>query len=224
MTVPIVTMVTDRRQYGEREDVAADRLVEAVRRAAEAGVDLIQIRERGLDDRALVTLAGRVRDAASPAGAGTSVNDRLDVALAVRADGVHLPARGLPCARVRGLVAPGFLIGRSVHSEAEAVAAAEAGGCDYLILGSVFESASKPPGHPVGGLQLLARVCGSVRIPVIAIGGITLARLPEVVDAGASGVAAIGLLARAERPALDETVGRIRAAFGGQGSSADGPR
>ena len=221
MTPPIIIMVTDRRHYVE----PLTGLVEASRRAAEAGVDVIQIRESGLDDRALMTLAGRVREVVSRAGARVLINDRLDVALAVHAAGVHLPALGISCGRARGMAPPGFLIGRSVHSEAEAVETEEAGGCDYLILGSVFESASKPPGHPVGGLALLARVCKTVRLPVIAIGGITPARVPEVVDAGAKGIAAIGLFARTDRPALGETVGRIREAFrGSKGSSADDPR
>jgi thiamine-phosphate diphosphorylase len=220
MKAPIVMMVTDRR----RHDEPLAGLVDASRHAAEAGVDLIQIRESGLDDRALVALADRVREAVSRAGARVSINDRLDIALAVHAAGVHLPALGISCARARGIAPPGFLIGRSVHSEAEAVETEEAGGCDYLILGSIFESASKPTGHPVGGVELLARICRTVRLPVIAIGGITPARVPEVVDAGAAGIAAIGLFARTDRQALGETVGRIREAFrGSKGSSADDP-
>jgi thiamine-phosphate diphosphorylase len=211
-------MVTDRHRYDE--PLAG--LVEAARRAAEAGVDLIQIRERDLDDRVLVTLAVRVREAVSQARARVSINDRLDVALAVHASGVHLPARGISCARARGIAPSGFLIGRSVHSEAEAVETEHAGGCDYLILGSVYESASKPAGHPVAGLALLARVCRLVRLPVIAIGGITPARVPDVVDAGAAGIAAIGLFARTDRQALAEAVGRIRGAFGGSKGSSHG--
>ena len=108
----------------------------------------------------------------------------------------------------------GFLIGRSVHSEADAVTAAREGGCDYLVFGSVFESRSKPAGHAIAGLETLARVCAAVRLPVVAIGGITTARVPEVVRAGAAGIAAIGLFGRAEPGELVEIVGQVRQAFG----------
>jgi thiamine-phosphate pyrophosphorylase len=159
--------------------------------AARAGVDLVQVRERGLEDRALVALAVALRDAMSGAGARMIVNDRIDVALAAGANGVHLPASALPCARARAIVPDGFLVGRSVHSAAEAVTAEGSGGCDYLIFGTVFESASKPAGHRVAGVRALAEVCAAVRLPVLAIGGITTARIPDVVRAGAAGIAAV---------------------------------
>ena len=95
------------------------------------------------------------------------------------------------------------------------MAAEGAGGCDYLLFGTVFESRGKAPGHPVAGLEALARVCATVRLPVLAIGGITVARVPEVAKAGAAGVAAIGLFAAGGESDVRETVDRIRLAFGG---------
>lgn len=214
MPKPLVIMITDRKRYHERDDLACEALVGAAGRAARAGADIIQVRERGLDDIRLLTLAEGVREVASPAGAATLINDRLDVALAARAAGVHLPARGFAASRVRAAAPPGFLIGRSVHSDDEAIQAQAAGGCDYLIFGSVFETASKAPGHRVAGLDALARVCESVDLPVVAVGGITVDRIPDVARAGAAGIAAISLFASGEEPTLGEIVRGIRRGFG----------
>jgi thiamine-phosphate pyrophosphorylase len=204
---PLVMMVTDRRRTG------LDGLLRDVRGAARAGVDLIQLRERGLEDSDLLALAGRVTHAAAGGGSRTVINDRFDIALAAGADGVHLPGRAVVCGRVRAAVPEAFLIGRSVHSLEDARAAEGDGGCDYLVFGAVFATASKPLGHAVAGLDALARVCASVRLPVVAIGGITLARMPDVVQAGASGIAAIGLFAGADERELIERVRRIRMAY-----------
>jgi thiamine-phosphate diphosphorylase len=121
--------------------------------------------------------------------------------------------KAVAAAALRAARAGDFLIGRSVHSEAEAIAAEAAGGCDYLIFGTVYESRSKPAGHPVAGVDALARVCAAVRLPVLAIGGITIERIPEVAAAGAAGVAAIGLFGHGTEAELAAIVGRLRDAF-----------
>jgi thiamine-phosphate pyrophosphorylase len=211
-------MVTNRRLYAGslssvRPEAECAALVAAAATAARAGVDLVQIRERGLEDLALLALAEAVGDAAEESGARVLVNDRVDVALAARAAGVHLPARAVDCSRVRPIVPEGFLVGRSVHSLDEAAAAARGGGCDYLVFGAVFESRSKPVGHPVAGVDALAEVCAAVSLPVLAVGGITPDRAPDVARAGAAGVAAIGLFARGTEHELRRTVYEIRKAF-----------
>jgi thiamine-phosphate pyrophosphorylase len=179
--------------------------------AAAAGVDLIQIREPSLDTGALLTLT---RAAVSDA-AGTScrvvVNDRLDVAVAGAAAGVHLRSASFPTVRVRDVAPPDFLIGRSVHEPAEAAALDEEGGCDYVIFGTVFPSTSKPPGHRVAGLHTLRQVCAATRLPVIAIGGISVENAADAVSAGAWGVAAIDLFRRPG--SLASTVSRLRQRF-----------
>jgi thiamine-phosphate diphosphorylase len=215
---PVVMMVTDRRYYHDgagRGGDPAEALVRAAERAARAGVDFVQLRERGLEDGALLRVASRVCEVAAAAGSRTIVNDRVDVALIVGAAGVHLPAAGIPPARVRTIVPEGFLVGRSVHDEDEAAAIAQSGSCDYLIFGSVFETASKPAGHVVAGLGALSRVCARVRLPVLAVGGITPARVREVAQAGAAGVAAIGMFAEPDQQRLTETVASVREAFAG---------
>jgi thiamine-phosphate diphosphorylase len=158
---------------------------------------MIQIRERQFDDRSLLAFAEEVIEAVRPAGARVLLNDRLDIALASRADGVHLKSDGAAVPDVRRMVPDDFAIGRSVHTVEEALAVQDAGGCDYLLFGTIFHSASKPDAHPLAGLIGLRRVCEAVSLPVIAIGGLSVTRVPEVVAAGASGIAAISLFAEA---------------------------
>jgi len=196
---PLLCLVTDRAQLcGQAaggEPLAA--VAAQVGAAARAGVDLIQIRERDLPARDLLHLVRRCLDAAQGTGSRIVVNDRLDVALASGAHGVHLRGDSPEAGRVRAIVPPGFLVGRSVHGEAEAVAASGRGDLDYLILGTLYESASKPPGHPRLDLGDCQRIARAVTLPVLAIGGITLDRIPAVLQAGAAGVAAIGLFVSA---------------------------
>lgn len=161
--------------------------------AAHAGVDVIQIRERHLDDRALLDLARRALDATRGAALRIVINDRFDIALAAKASGVHLRGDSPAAGRIRTIAPSGFFIGRSVHDVMEASDVAGAGGCDYLLFGTVFQSASKAHGHATAGAAALRQVCASVRIPVLAIGGITTDNVREVVAAGASGIAAISL-------------------------------
>ena len=204
-SVPIICMVTDRAAVGERA------LLALIGTAARAGVHLIQIRERDLDAGALARLTRDAIDAVSGTAARIVVNDRLDVALAVGAAGAHLRGDGLPAARARTIAPPGFLIGRSVHSEDEAAEIEAAGGCDYLMFGTVFPSASKPADHAVAGLDALERVCARVRIPVIAVGGITVSVAADVRRAGAAGVAAIGAFKGSSDPA--QFVRAVRSSF-----------
>jgi len=201
---PIICLVTADR-------ARAQPTLELIAEAARAGVDLIQIRERGMDDRALSDLTRRAVELTRGTASRIVVNDRADIALAAGASGVHLRANSFDAAPVRALAPGGFLIGRSVHATAEAAATAAAGGCDYLIFGTVFSSMSKPANHPVAGLDALRDVCRSVRLPVLAIGGISLDNAAEVARAGASGIAGISLFERAG--AMAATVSALRRVF-----------
>jgi thiamine-phosphate pyrophosphorylase len=167
--------------------------LESIHEAAASGVDLVQIREHTLPARSLLMM---VREAMATT-AGTScrvlVNDRLDIALAAEAAGVHLRADSVAAPRVRMLAPAGFIVGRSVHGPGEAAAATREGGCDYLIFGTVFPSASKPPGHIVAGIPVLRDVCRATTLPVVAVGGMTVENVPEVIRAGARGIAGIEL-------------------------------
>jgi thiamine-phosphate pyrophosphorylase len=184
---PIVCLITDRRRAGGEA-----RLIARVADAARGGVNLIQIRERDLDGGPLLTLVERCLEAVRSTRTRIVVNDRLDVALAAVAHGVHLRGDSMPAARVRAVTPPGFLVGRSVHGVDEARQATAAGGLDYLVFGPVFPTASKP-GHPGVGVQALTTVVRATPVPVLAIGGITPDTMTQVLDAGAAGVAGIGL-------------------------------
>jgi thiamine-phosphate pyrophosphorylase len=160
--------------------------------AARAGIDLVQIRERDMDGGPLLALVGRCLEAVRATRTRILVNDRLDVALAAGAHGVHLRGDSMPAERVRVTAPPGFLVGRSVHAADEAARVTAAGALDYLIFGPVFPTSSKP-GHPGVGLQALQDVVRATPVPVLAVGGITTAAIERIQDAGAAGVAAIGL-------------------------------
>lgn len=186
---PVICLVTDRARF-----TSVDALVARVAAAARAGVHLVQVREPSLEARDLLCLAGRCVEATRGTRTRVLVNDRVDVALASRADGVHLRGDSVAASAVRRVAPPGFIVGRSVHAVAEARQAVVDGALDYLIFGSVFETSSKP-GQPPAGVEALAAVASAVAVPVLAIGGMTLERLPAVASAGASGFAAIDLFA-----------------------------
>jgi thiamine-phosphate pyrophosphorylase len=168
--------VTDRRQ--------GDVLASATRAIGDA-VDMIQVREKDLPAAALLELVCRIRDLAAGTVTRVLVNDRLDIALAAGIDGVHLPANGMPGVRVRPWVK---VLGVSTHTIEEAIAA-ERSRADFIVFGPVFDS----PGKTAVGLEPLRRVVASVRIPVLAIGGITAPNAKEVLAAGAAGIAGIRL-------------------------------
>lgn len=188
-----ICLVTDRRRLapaGATEIDARRCVVEQARCAIDAGIDLIQVRERDLEAAALAALVSAVLDAARGSATRVVVNDRLDVALACGADGVHLRGDSIAPLEARRLAPAGFLIGRSVHTVEEA---AEAEGADYLIAGTVFETSSKARGHACLGLDGLAAIVRRAAAPALAIGGVTAERIDAVAAAGAAGIAAIGL-------------------------------
>jgi thiamine-phosphate diphosphorylase len=188
-SVPVICLVTDRGRLSRPTD---DDLVCLAASSAAAGVDLIHLRERDREARALVVLARRMVAATSGSRTRVVVNDRADVAMAAGAGGVHLRADSAAADRVRAMSPRGFIVGRSVHSAAEAVRAAETG-VDYLVMGTVYRTKSKEPTAPLAGIRGLEEVCRSVSVPVLAIGGITIDTLGDIAAAGAAGIAAIGL-------------------------------
>jgi thiamine-phosphate pyrophosphorylase len=210
-------MVSDRHRLaqGSGQNAEIDAVVAAAGRAAHAGATMIHVRERGLDDRTLFDVTKRIQREAEGTSAKVLVNDRADIAIAAAADGVHLPGAAPAAPRVRAIVPSGsdFMIGRSVHSEAEAIAAERSGGCDYLIFGTVFASISKPAGHTIAGLDGLACVCAAVTLPVVAIGGIVAEHAAEIARAGAAGIAAIGLFAQGQDEQIRARVRMIEDAF-----------
>ncbi len=187
----ILQLVTDRRRLapgaGEPERVLC--VLEQVGHAVDAGIDVVQVREHDLDARALAALVSQALALTRGTSTRLVVNERLDVALACGADGVHLRGISFTAARVRSLAGSGFLIGRSVRSVEEA---RDAGPVDYLLAGTVWPTPSKPEEHALLGPDGLRLIVDAVRVPVLAIGGVDAGRLEALAATGAAGVAAIG--------------------------------
>jgi thiamine-phosphate pyrophosphorylase len=175
---------------------AAYALFETVRKTAAAGIDWIQIREKDLEARTLAKLVRLAVADARETGASILVNDRLDIALAAGAAGVHLGETSLPMETVaewrRSSGRMDFRVGGSCHS-LEAAFAAERAGADYIFFGPVFATPSKAAFGAPQGIERLGEVCRGVRIPVLAIGGVTIENAASCIAAGAAGVAAIRL-------------------------------
>lgn len=187
--LPRLHVVTD-------DDIARLPTLSTVARlVARAGAVALHARCPGLGGRALLDLARILRDAARSTATLVLVNDRLDIARACGAQGVHLPAAGLSTAEARELLAPGAVIGRSVHSVEEARAAA-AEGADYVFLGPIWATPSHPGAAPLGP----GAIADARPARVIAIGGVTVERSQEARAAGAYGVATISAIWRASDP------------------------
>ena len=177
-------LVTDRNRTGGRP------LGPLIRQALGAGLRAVQLREKDLEARPLLGLAEEVLRFTRPQGASLFINDRVDLAMALGLDGVHLRANSLPVAVTRRLLGPGRMIGVSAHSTDE-VMRAESDGVDFAVLGPVYETASKLMFGPPIGLRPLEEASRRCRMPVFAIGGITASRVGEVRRAGAFGVAVV---------------------------------
>jgi len=177
-------VVTDRHQTKGRP------LVPLLQQVLTAGTSAIQLRERDLSARELVTLAREVQAVTASSKSQLLINDRVDVALALEGVGVHLRSNSLPLSVARQMLGSQRLLGISVHAVEEAMQA-EAAGADYIVLGPIYETPSKQTFGPPLGIHTLEKACTLVRIPIIGIGGVTAARAREMRRAGAFGVAVI---------------------------------
>ncbi len=211
----ILCYVTDRHLI--RSDSPKEALLASIEIASAAGVDWIQIREKDLEARELVDLTRRAIAAAKRAGkARVLVNDRLDVALAAGAAGVHLGGDSVPAAEVARWrreqnMTGEFLIGVSCHRVEEAKEAEEAG-ASYIFFGPIYETPSKIGLGAPQGIERLREVCASVCAPVLAIGGITEEKAKACFRAGARGIAAIRLFQHAsDAAAMKQRVAQLRA-------------
>jgi thiamine-phosphate pyrophosphorylase len=186
-----LTLVTD-------DALAPDALVRIVERACSAGRVIVQLRAKNAGGRALLALARRLGAVTSAAGSLLVVNDRVDVALASGAGGVHLPAAGMASDQARALIGPKKLLGRSVHSLAEIDGERATGAVDYVQFGPTFATPSKAAFGPPPGLEELARAVERARpLPVVAGGGIDATNAAEVMRADAAGIAVIRAVMRA---------------------------
>jgi thiamine-phosphate pyrophosphorylase len=221
---PILCYVTDRRRLlASAQTDPLDSLLEKIEQIAAAGIDWIQLREKDLSGKYCASLAREALRRTSELSAQAVlpapilaalpprilVNGRLDLAIAEHAAGIHLGESSLPAQDAKRLIAASqsaqtlsqdFILGVSCHS-LEAAQSAAAAGANYIFFGPVFPTPSKAAYGAPQGLDQLAKVCASVRIPVLAIGGITLENASACLSAGASGIAAIRLFQDSADPA-----------------------
>lgn len=181
-------LITDRKQ-------SKLPLPDAVRLALQGGVTAIQLREKDLPVRELLALAQELRSITAEFGARLFINDRVDVAVAVNADGVHLGHQSMPVEAARKIVGSGMMIGVSTHSVQEA-RSAQAGGADFITYGPIFLTPSKAQYDKPVGKESILSVAGEIDIPLFALGGIKCGDVLNVLTAGADGVALIsGIMA-----------------------------
>ena len=185
-------MITDGQLTPGNFKTRSDEVLELIKAAIDKGINCLQVREKNLGGGMLYDLVLKVK-AGLRGEIPVLVNERLDVALAAGADGVHLPEKALPTAVARRLAGNGFLIGRSIHSK-ESLAEEIAGDADYFVFGPVFATPGKGEGR---GIQALGEIIRAAeKIPVIAVGGVDFSNAEEILKQGAAGWAAIRCFAR----------------------------
>lgn len=188
-----VYVITDRRIAGGRS------ILDVVRAAIQGGATVVQLREKTTTTREMVELGQALHEITHQTGVPLIVNDRLDVALAIDAEGVHVGHDDMPVALARQLIGPDRILGMSPETLAEA-RHAERDGADYLGVGDVYGTPTKPDAGTPIGVEGLAGVIRAVSIPVVAVGGITLDNAGSVIEAGAAGVAVISVIVGAPDP------------------------
>ena len=198
-------LITDRKvvRSGNLLDACTEAL-EAASEVAPPGTVALQLREKDLDAREVYDLAGRLREVTRSTGSLLIINERIDIAIASDADGVHLPFESIGATAARKLLGPDRIIGVSTHSEPDVVSASREGQADFAVFGPVYEPISKGVYGTVHGPHRLFEVCDVASIPVFALGGISPHRAGELFANPASrnlaGVAAIGSILGSESP------------------------
>ncbi|MBI5044136.1 MAG: thiamine phosphate synthase [Nitrospirae bacterium] len=186
-------LITDRNQTGGRL------LIDVVKEALAGGVKAVQLREKDLPIRELLRLAEEMRKITKETGAMLFINGRMNAAMAVEADGIHIGQSDLPVDVVRKIVGNRFMIGVSTHNIVEAKEA-EKGGADFITFGPIYETPSKLKyGKPLG-INLLKEARSEVSMPIFAIGGIKLNNIKDIITAGADGAAVISAIIGAKEP------------------------
>lgn len=173
--------------------------VELTRQAIAGGADTIQFRQKGGSTREMIDIARRMKSLCEKAGVSFIVNDRLDIALAAEADGVHLGQDDFPLPLARKLLGPDKILGGSASDMEEArICLAE--GADYVGFGPVFPTTSKDDAGPVSGIETLRKIVENIPLPIIAIGGVSAENTPTVMRAGAAGIAVISAVCCQDDP------------------------
>ena len=193
LALPCLALVTDLQLFG-----SSQLMLKCVSSAIDAGVNIVQLREKNLPGAPLLELAKKLREL-TQGKALFIVNERVDVAVSCKADGVQIGENGLPISVVRAIMGSQALCGRSVHDVNGAMQACNQG-ADFLVLGTMFPTESHPE-EPVFGLSLMGLIRKEVDVPILGIGGISVSNAAEVMTAGADGIAVIRSILLADDPA-----------------------
>ncbi len=195
LTLPKLYLITDRHQIQKGRH-----FLEVIEELLLAGVRMVQLREKDLSAAELLPLATELRELTKKHKSLLLINDRIDVAQAIEADGVHLGKHSLPIKTARHILGPNFLIGASTHTEIE-VESAKSQGADFITYGPVFFTPSKSSYGEPKGIESLKLICQDTDIPVYALGGIKEVNLADISPTGAHGVAMISALIANQYPA-----------------------
>jgi len=211
-------LVTDRRLAGKD-------LLTAVRASLDGGVKAVQLREKDMEGGELFSLAGKLRRLTSGYGARLFINGRVDVALAVDADGVHLGQNGFSPADIKKIIGKDKIVGVSTHSVSEAIKAQKLG-AHFITLGPIYQTPSKAKyGEPIG-LEPIRKAKKTLKIPVFAVGGIKKEKIQEVIEAGSYGVACISAIIKTRNAgkSAGEILSELKSAgnFFGRGHTSAG--
>jgi thiamine-phosphate pyrophosphorylase len=184
-------VITGEQFYPERN------YLEVIEKAIQGGADIVQLREKNKSKKELLEMARALKELTAKYQVPFIVNDHIDIALAVDADGIHLGQEDLPIQEARKIMGPNKIIGISTHALVEAVEA-ERNGADYIGVGPVYETKSKVDVVDPVGLEYVREVTANVKIPFVAIGGVKLHNLEEVLEAGAKRICVISAIVGAE--------------------------
>lgn len=184
--------------------------IELCRMAIKGGADMIQFRDKNLSTSELADTAIEMKKICSKAGVTFIINDRVDVAMLSNADGVHLGKEDIPIREARKLLGKNKIIGGTAHNLREAIKA-EKDGADYIGFGHVYQTGSKKKFTKPKGVNYLKKILNQINIPVIAIGGLGLSNIKEVLSTGVNGVAVIGSVVKSKNPT--DTVRKLKKYF-----------
>ncbi|WP_321391802.1 thiamine phosphate synthase [uncultured Desulfuromusa sp.] len=193
-SLPSIYLITDRHQTYRKRD-----LLETIEELLQAGVRMIQLREKDLSAAELFPLAQELRDLTFSYHSLLLINDRVDLAQAINADGVHLGCHSLPIEIVRQVLGPKFLIGASTHTHSE-IELCSRQGADFVTYGPIYFTPSKAAYGKPAGVQSLQDICIKSSLPIYALGGVKKDNAHEVLEAGATGIAAISALVSPPSP------------------------
>lgn len=208
MPFPALYLIADPSLYHRKGKICSKSFFKAIDLAIESGVQLIQYRDKSDERGRIYQYAERLRELTAQSKVKLIINDEVDIAMAVAADGVHLGQEDFPVAAARSLLGAQAIIGLSTHSLSEALAA-EKESVDYIGFGPIFSTETKSSDRLPLGIESISELCTKINLPIYAIGGIQLSHVQSILSAGATGVAIASALVGASKSQIQDWVSRV---------------